>query len=177
MKKANNFIWKALHVLSWLIFIGLCVETGILLFNFIYSLFRPIAIDYLHLWINLRPVYEHSPLHYALFFSVLIVLYGLKSFVFYLVLLIFKKINLVKPFSEEVARLISKISVFAFLIGITSAIIQTLSVKLQLQQPIYAGDNYRTDSGAFLMMAAILFIIAQLFRKGIDMQNENDLTV
>ncbi|MBK6785171.1 MAG: DUF2975 domain-containing protein [Saprospiraceae bacterium] len=27
------------------------------------------------------------------------------------------------------------------------------------------------------MMAAILFVISQIFRKGIELQNENDLTV
>jgi hypothetical protein len=38
-------------------------------------------------------------------------------------------------------------------------------------------EKYWSDTAAFLMMAAILFIISQVFKKGIELQNENDLTV
>ncbi|MBK6785530.1 MAG: DUF2975 domain-containing protein [Saprospiraceae bacterium] len=38
-------------------------------------------------------------------------------------------------------------------------------------------EEYWNDIAAFLMMAAILFVISQIFRKGIELQNENDLTV
>ena len=38
-------------------------------------------------------------------------------------------------------------------------------------------EKYWNDTAAFLMMAAILFIISQVFKKGIELQNENDLTV
>jgi hypothetical protein len=37
--------------------------------------------------------------------------------------------------------------------------------------------QYWDDTAAFLMMAAIIFVISQIFKKGIELQNENDLTV
>ncbi|WP_103924999.1 DUF2975 domain-containing protein [Algoriphagus boritolerans] len=33
------------------------------------------------------------------------------------------------------------------------------------------------DYSAFLMMAAVVFVIAQIFKKGLELQSENDLTV
>ena len=38
-------------------------------------------------------------------------------------------------------------------------------------------EKYWDDTAAFLMMAAIIFVISQIFNKGIELQNENDLTV
>jgi len=38
-------------------------------------------------------------------------------------------------------------------------------------------ERYWNDGGAYLMMSAILFVIALIFKKGIELQNENDLTV
>jgi len=38
-------------------------------------------------------------------------------------------------------------------------------------------EKYWNDTAAFIMMAAILFIISQVFKNGIELQNENDFTV
>ncbi len=178
MKKGQDLIWKTLHTVTWIIFIGLCIQTGTLLFNFIYSLFKPFASENLHLGLNLAPIYHHSKSHYICFVSFILLLSALKAYVFYFVLLLFKKLNLVKPFSEQISALISKLSYYAFFIGIASAVAQNFSKHLILEsREISVIENYWTDSSAFLMMAAILFVIAQIFKKGIDLQNENDLTV
>jgi len=38
-------------------------------------------------------------------------------------------------------------------------------------------NQFWTDSQAFIIMAAVIYIIATIFKKGVDIQNENDLTV
>ncbi len=38
-------------------------------------------------------------------------------------------------------------------------------------------DQFWVDSQAFILMAAIVYVIATIFKKGIELQNENDLTV
>jgi hypothetical protein len=38
-------------------------------------------------------------------------------------------------------------------------------------------EKYWDDTAAFLMMAAIIFVISQIFNKGIELQRENELTV
>ena len=44
----------------------------------------------------------------------------------------------------------------------------------------FAIDNlnqFWADSQAFILMAAVIYIIATIFKKGVEIQNENDLTV
>jgi hypothetical protein len=38
-------------------------------------------------------------------------------------------------------------------------------------------DQFWTDSQAFILMAAVIYIIATIIKRGIEIQNENDLTV
>jgi hypothetical protein len=102
----------------------------------------------------------------------------LKAYLFYLVVKIFQKLNLLKPFDIEIAKLIEKISYEVVSIAIVSVIAHQYTKQL-----IHRGyevshvEKYWNDAAAFLMMAAILFVISQVFKKGIELQNENDLTV
>jgi hypothetical protein len=38
-------------------------------------------------------------------------------------------------------------------------------------------NQFWEDSQAFILMAAVVYIIATIFKKGVEIQNENDLTV
>ena len=88
------------------------------------------------------------------------------------------KIDLSKPFNSFVSEEITKISYCTFSIGILSYIaLQTVQI---LQHRGYAIDNLNQfwgDSQAFILMAAVIYIIATIFSKGVELQNENDLTV
>lgn len=178
MSKQEDFIWKALEVISWIIFIGFCIETGAFLFNYIFSFFRPEATNNLYNGLNLSDTYIRSKVAYSFLFSFIIVISGLKAFVFYLVIKIFMKLNLVKPFSEEVSQLITGISYFSFAIGIISEIAHKFTKSIvQKGYQVDTIEKFWNDSAVFLMMAAILYIISLVFKKGIELQNENDLTV
>jgi Protein of unknown function (DUF2975) len=178
MSRRNDFVWKAIQTLCWLIFAGLCVQTGALLFNYVYSLFRPIATQNLHLGLNLSALYDQSKTIYSLLFFLIIAISALKAVVFYFVLKIFTKIKLVKPFTGVVSDLITTISYYAFAVGGLSYLAHEFAQKISGKgYDINMVERYWSDSGAYLMMAAILFVIALIFKKGIELQNENDLTV
>ena len=38
-------------------------------------------------------------------------------------------------------------------------------------------NAFWADSQAFILMSAVIYIIAQIFKKGIEIQNENELTI
>ena len=178
MSKRNDFIWKAIQTICWFIFAGYCVQTGALLFNYIYSLFRPVATHNLHLGLDLSELYQKSIAVYSLLSGILIIVSGLKAYVFYLVISLFKILNLVKPFSDAVAQSITRLSYFAFTIGLVSLLAHKLSERLtEAGYPAGVAARYWSDGGAYLMMWAILFVIALIFKKGIELQKENDLTV
>jgi len=178
MTKNNDFILKTLNVLSWIIFIGFCIEAGAIIFNFILTLFNPIASNNIYKGLNLSEIYETQFPHYIGVMSFVIVLSVLKAYLFYLVVKIFMKLNLVKPFDAGIASLIEKISYEAFAIAIVSIIGQQYTKRLtQSGYDVVQTGKYWDDTAAFLMMAAIIYIISQIFRRGIELQNENDLTV
>ena len=178
MSKKNDFILKALNVVSWIIFIGLCIEAGALIFNFILTLFKPIATQNIYKGLNLSEMYETQFAHFIGVMSFIVVLSLLKAYLFYLVVKIFMKLNLVKPFNAGIAKLIEKISVEAFAIAIVSIIAHQYTKGLiKSGYEVSQAGQFWDDTTAFLMMAAIIFVISQIFKKGIEWQNENDLTV
>ncbi len=178
MTEKNDFILKVLNVVSWIIFIGLCIESGALIFNFILTLFKPIASNNIYKGLNLSEMYENQFAHFIGVMSFIVVLSILKAYLFYLVVKIFMKLNLVKPFNVEIADLVQKISLEAFAIAIVSIIAHQYTKRLiQSGYEVNLVEKYWDDTAAFLMMAAIIFVISQIFKKGIEIQNENDLTV
>lgn len=83
-----------------------------------------------------------------------------------------------KPFNSFVSRQITKISYFTLAIGILSYIARQTAKNLQHHG--YDIDNlneFWADSQAFILMAAVIYVIATIFKKGIELQNESDLTV
>ncbi len=178
MSSKTDFIIKALKVVSWIIFIGLCIETGAFLFNYVLSLFKPIATQNLYKGLNLSELYTQSKTNYTFVFSFMIIVSTLKAYVFYIIIQLFQKLNFVKPFSEDISKLISSISYSIFSVGLIGLIAHQYTKQLiQKGFNVNEVEIYWNGSGAFLMMAAIVFVIAQIFKKGIELQNENDLTV
>lgn len=175
----TDTILKILQVIAWIIFIGLCIETGALLFNFVFSLFNPITSKNLYFGLNLADLYAQHKIIYALVFSFLVVISAFKAYIFYLVIKLFMTLNLVKPFSLEVANGLNKISYSVFIVGLLGLIAHQYYVGLVHKGlPVDSMVEEFWDEGAeFLMTSAILLVFSHIFRKGVELQTENDLTV
>jgi hypothetical protein len=178
MSKRNNFIFKGLHIVAWVIFVGLCIETGGLLVNFIFSLYKPEFVQNLYQKLDLTELYKRSKLVFLSLYSFILVIAFLKAYLFYIVVRLMHKIDLANPFSSFVSEQITKMSFHTFLIGILSYVARQ-TVK-NLMHHGYTIDNlnqFWADSQAFILMAAVIYVIAIIFRKGVEIQNENDLTI
>jgi len=111
-------------------------------------------------------------------YSFILFISVLKAILFYIVVQLLHKLDLAKPFSRFVAKKISLISYYTFTIGIVSYIArQTVKNLSHHGYEIDKLGEFWVDSQAFILMAAVIYIIAIIFKKGIDLQNENDLTV
>ncbi len=177
MKSKTNSILNVLRVLTWVIFLGLCIKAGALLFTFICSLFKPIVSHDLYLGLNLSQLYSYHLGYYVGLLSLVVSIWVLKAYLFYDVIKIFSKINLNNPFSAEVAKRIASTSYTALSIGILS-IITSGYVKWLIKKPGGVESfSYGNGASEFLLMAAILFVISQVFNRGIEIQSENELTV
>ncbi len=178
MTQKSAYIFKFLQVLAWLIFVGVCIEAGALAVNFVYSLWNPLVLKNLYNKLDLSAMYEQSQFVFFLMYSFILSISLLKAFLFYDVIKLVGKLDLQKPFSEFVSKQISRVSSLSLTIGlltvIASQVVKSISQKgFDVNQLNF----YWTDGEAFIFMAAILFIIATIFKRGIELQSENDLTV
>ena len=178
MSKRSNLVFKGLHIVAWVIFVGLCIEAGALIVNFIYSLFKPIVVHNLYQKLDLSEMYHRSKLAYTGMYGFILIIAVLKSFLFYVVILVLSKLDLSKPFNSYVAGKITLISYCTLSIGLFSYVGREIAGKLQLHG-FETGmlNQFWTGSQAFILMAAVMYVIAVIFSKGVEIQNENDLTV
>jgi len=156
----------------------LCIEAGGLIVNFIFSIYKPEFVQHLYQKLDLSEMYNRSKLAFFGMYSFILVVALLKAYLFYIVVMLMHKIDLSKPFSSFVSEQIIKISYCTFFIGILSYIARQIARNLQHRS--YAIDNlnqFWADSQAFILMAAVVYVIATIFKKGVEIQNENDLTV
>lgn len=178
MSKTDNFVFKALLVVAWVIFVGLCIEAGGLLVNFFFSLYKPELLHILFQKLDLTGVYNTNKAVYFCLYGFILAISILKAWLFYIVISLMHKMDLTKPFSVFVARQILKLSYFTLAIGLLSHIAKQLTNSLMHRGLVV--DNvgqFWEDSQAFILMGAVIYIIAIIFKKGVEIQNENDLTV
>ncbi|MBP4137676.1 DUF2975 domain-containing protein [Flavobacterium geliluteum] len=178
MSKTNNIVFKGLSIVAWIIFVGLCIEAGGLIVNFIFSLYKPEFVANLYQKLDLSEMYERNKLAFFSMYSFILVIAILKAVLFYVVIILVSKIDLLKPFNNFVSRQISLISYFTLSIGLLSYIAQQSAKNLLHRGFVIDNLNqFWEDSEAFILMAAVIYVIATIFKKGIDIQNENELTV
>jgi len=178
MSKTNNFVFWALYIVAWLIFVGLSIESGGLIVNFFFHLYEPELVKNLYQKLDLIQMYKDSSLTFFGIYSFILIISILKAYLFYIVIMLMHKMDLKKPFSTFVARKILQVSYYTLSIGLLSYIARQL-VK-NLMHHGFIPDNlnqFWADSQAFILMGAVVYIIATIFKKGVDIQNENDLTV
>jgi hypothetical protein len=178
MSKRNTFVFKALHIVAWLIFIGLCIEAGGLIVNFVFSLIKPEIVGKLYQKLDLSSLHQQSKWAYFSMYSFVLFIAVLKALLFYILIDLLHKLDLSKPFSSFVAKKIIQISYYTFSIGILSFIASQTAKNLSHHgYEIDKLSQFWVDSQAFILMAAIIFAIATIFKKGVEIQNEIDLSV
>ncbi len=177
-KKTKN-IFLAMNILSGVIFVGLCVKAGAILFSFFVSLFvNAEAAKDLYISLDLSNLLAFNKYYYILMVVLIAALPALKAYLFYLIIKVLSRINLVHPFSSSIGRLIKKMSIVSLCIGVLASSGIWLSVWLTNSGVLMmTAHQYLSGGSEFLFFAGIIFMIYLVFRKGIEMQTENELTI
>jgi hypothetical protein len=178
MSATNNFIFTALKIIAWVFFVGLCIEAGGILVNFIFSLYDPSTIAHIYQKLDLSALYQRSKWAFFGMYSFILVIAVLKAVLFYVLIRLVSQIDLSKPFNHFASKQVSLISYYTLSIGLLSYIARQSAKALQ-NRGFDTGNlhPFWTDSQAFILMAAVIYVIAVIFKKGLELQTENDLTV
>lgn len=178
MSKSNNLIFKGLHIVAWLIFVGLSIEAGGLITNFFFSIYKPEFVPNLYQKLDLSETYQKSKWIFYGIYSFILTIAILKAVLFYMLILLISKLDLLKPFNSKVAKQITNISYYTLSIGLISYFARQNAKKLtHYGFEMESLNQFWADSQAFVLMAAIIYVIAAIFSRGVEIQNENDLTV
>ena len=182
MKISTEQTLKVLNVLAWIIFIGVSIEAG----GWIFSTFYTLEINSVNAhrsWpgLDLWSLYSYGRGYFLAEMLQISFVSLMRAVLFYLIidLLQKKKLDLARPFSKNVGRFLFLASFLSLLIGLFSWLgaeytewLVSKGVKLpDLQHLRLAGAD------VWLFMGVTLFVIAQIFKKGIEIQTENELTV
>ncbi len=178
MSKTNNFVFNGLKIIAWVIFVGLCIEAGGLIVNFIFSLYNPEFVPKLYQKLDLSEMYQSSKLVFFGMYGFILTISILKAVLFYILIILVTKINLSKPFNNFVSKQIYKISYYTLSIGLLSHIARQTAKKMQhYGYNIDTLNQFWADSQAFILMAAVIYVIAVIFSKGVEYQEELEETV
>ena len=174
-KTRTQQILDALHVVAWLAFIGYAINAGTVMVSYIISCNNPAADRNLFTGIiDVYPLKGLSMANYTAYASFVVVIFAMKSYVWLLVTKALKNINLINPFKMEVVRLLERISYVLLEIWIVGVIGDSYAVRVLGIGKGLLKDSYTQE---FLFMAGLIFIISQIYKRGVELQSENDLTV
>ncbi|MPT32040.1 MAG: DUF2975 domain-containing protein, partial [Chryseobacterium sp.] len=161
-----------------IIFVGLSIEAGGLIVNFFFHLYNPEIVKNLYQKLDLIKMYQDDRFGFFGIYSFILIISILKAVLFYTVINLMHKMNLAKPFSAFVAKQISQLSYYALSIGFLSYIARQFVKNFEHHGLVADNLNqFWADSDAFILMGAVIYIIAQIFKRGVELQEENDLTV
>jgi hypothetical protein len=173
-KTRTEQILKVMHVVAWIVVIGLVAEAGAILISYSVSYFNSEGAKNLYMGLNLYKLRELNFWYYTQYVSFLIALPLMKAFMVFLVTKTLSKVNLQNPFTMEVAHILKRISYVLVEIWVVS-IISSSHSKWLLN--VTGEQLLAKPEGSFLFVAGLVFIISQIFKRGVELQSENELTV
>lgn len=181
-KTRTLLVLRILHVVAWIIFVGVCVEAGGFIVNAVATLILT-ADGARHFWqqVDLTELYNYDSGYFFVVTFFISLVAVLRAILFYLIVKVLysKKLSLSRPFNTEVRRFIFNITYVTLLIGLFSGWgvkytewLVNKGVEMPDIQSLRLGG-----ADVWLFMAVTLFVIAQIFKRGIEIQSENELTV
>jgi hypothetical protein len=125
---------------------------------------------------NLFSIREQSVGFFVFAMCLTIAVFALKALIWYVVLGLLLKLKLQTPFSIEVEKKLERIAYLLLGVWIVNTIFwKTCLYYVSTETGIQLATN--SSESEYLFMAGIIYIISQVFKRGIEIQEENQLTV
>jgi hypothetical protein len=159
--------------LAWFVFIALLIKTGAVLTTYTISFFNHDAAKNLYLELDLSMYLNYSQIHYSIIVLSKVLLFASQAYVAYLMTELLRDFNLKNPFSYPVVKLMERI---CFTVLFIWAITLMHNAHLKALEHA-AGVVGIYNDGAYLLWSAMVYVLAQVFKRGIEIQAENEMTI
>jgi Protein of unknown function (DUF2975) len=177
MKKRTETILLVSRILAFMGFVGYSIVCGGQIVDFGASFINPEWARHTYqVDLNILQIREHSQGYFICAMLIQIAVSMLKASIWYVIFDLLSKLKMQKPFSIEVEKKLEKIAALLLAAWLMSSIfwkifLHYLSNETGIQlSPRVVEDEY-------LFMAGIIYIISQVFKRGIEIEEENQLTV
>lgn len=173
---------KVLYVLSWIIFIGVCIDAGIFITNALARLFLAPEVT-ARMWqaADLSSLYRFDRGHFFVVYIFICIVAVMRAILFYRIVKILyeKKLDMARPFNTATGGFITLVAYLSLGIGLFALWGSNYTAWLVTQGVRMPDIGTLLMGGAdvWLFMGITLMVIAQIFKRGIEIQAENELTV
>ncbi len=183
MTTSSSSTWRiVLQVFLWVVFAGLCAEAGGILINAAYWLIdKPESSTILWDQARLDDLFLKDRGYFMVICFIMLLIAVLKAILFWNVLRLSsnKDISIQQPFHPRVIKFIQVAAFLALAIGFFCQMGMKYSdhlVENNIKMPAIQHLNF-DGSEAWMLMGVSLFVIAYVFKQGIRIQSENELTI
>lgn len=176
MKTKQDEILTGLKILAYLGMIAYAMMCGSQLISWFVSFKNPeIAKHFYAVNQDLFKLRAHDMWYFTSAMSLVIAAGAVKVWIWILGIRLLSKLNLQNPFSPEPANKIRKIACLLFGIWVIGVLEKGYFRWLSKNTGEVLGDI--GTQGEFLFMAGIAYIVYRIFKRGIEIEEENRLTV
>jgi hypothetical protein len=177
VKTRTAQILTVLNILAWVAFVGFAIEAGAILFSYVMTLFSAEAARDFYNGLDLYELRQANFWEYTGVVSFKFAIPAMKAYASQLAIKVLSKVSLSNPFTLEVAKSLEKLSYVVLEIWVI-AMVNNAYLKWGLKSIDELPNKYGNYvSGEFIFMAGLVFVIAQIFKRGVEIQSENELTV
>ena len=166
------------HILKWvtvIVLIGICVKAGSILISLAVSLFiNPVAAGKLYMGLDLSALFKYDRTQYLIVVGMLLGLTFLKLRLVYDLSTVFKVLDIERPFSQKVYVIIRRMASTALTAGILAVVASKYTQQLN-KRGVVIPIEWAAEE--ILIFAASLMVISWVFKRGIEMEKEQSLTV
>ncbi len=167
-------ILVVMNVLAWITFIGLMVEAGAILVSYGVSIANPKGAMKLYKGLNWYSLRQYDFWHYTGIVSMKAAILCVEAYASFLVIKVLSTIKLTNPFTMEVAKRLEKI---AYTLLLAWVAVMIYNGQLRWLSKEVTGLEANRLSPDFIFYTGLVFIISQVFKRGVEIQSENELTV
>ena len=173
-KTKTETILVVMNVLAWIVFIGLMIEAGAVLLSYTVSIINPNGLLKMYKGLDFYSLSQYDFWHYTGIISLKASILIIEAYTAFLVIKVLSTIKITNPFTMDVAQRLEKI---AYMLMLAWAAIMLYNGQLKWLSKEVVGLQENKLSSELIIYAGLVYVIAQIFKKGVEIQNENELTV
>ena len=173
-KTKTETILVVMNVIAWITFIGLMIEAGAILVSYGVSVVNSKGAMNLYKGLDFYGLRQYDFWHYTGIISLKAAILAVEAYAAFLVVKVLSTIKITHPFTMDVAKRLENIA-YALILAWVAVMLYNGQLKWLSKQVAGLQENRLSED--FIFYAGLVFIIAQIFKKGVEIQSENELTV